>query len=192
MAEDPADLDAFDQALTDKMNQLKDLLVSKRRSYGASNLTRHGVFGILVRTDDKMERLRHMHEEGLQVTDVGESYTDAWQDVAGYALLALLFLEHGPAMYTDGHLATARAAARQLDTPEPDYRTFPSYALEESQEAGRARDAAHQQSTTTVMPGLIRADFGESDAGVFTSRGDVFSDREEAVEYRAYPGPEGQ
>lgn len=80
----------FDRALNDVMVEMGNLLGRKRESYGPSNLSKFGDVGVLVRTSDKVERLAHMHRHGLTTSAVGEDAEDAWRDIAGYALLALV------------------------------------------------------------------------------------------------------
>lgn len=80
----------FREQMTGVAMEMVDLLCRKRASYGPDNLTKFGEFGILVRTSDKLERLAHMHRQGIDVTEVGEDAEDAWCDLAGYSLLVLL------------------------------------------------------------------------------------------------------
>lgn len=79
--------DEFDTVLGMVLRDMHDLLVAKNQSYGPANLTKFGDEGVLVRTSDKLERLIHMRQQGIDITAVGENALDAWVDIAGYALL---------------------------------------------------------------------------------------------------------
>lgn len=80
----------FVNALDGVTDDMKRLLRDKRLSYGPSNLAKFGDLGVLVRTSDKIERLAHMHREGIEMTAVRESAEDAWSDIVGYGLLVLV------------------------------------------------------------------------------------------------------
>lgn len=96
------DIVAFRLALADLAHEMVTHLTIKRASYGAGNLTRHGLYGILIRSDDKAERLRQMYVMNVpRTTASGETEQDAWDDILGYALLAGLFLRYGARMYPD-------------------------------------------------------------------------------------------
>ena len=69
------------------------LLRSKRRDYGTQNIDEFGEFGILVRINDKVARLKNLMQ-GEKVPNY-ESIDDTWRDIAGYALLALELKERG-------------------------------------------------------------------------------------------------
>jgi hypothetical protein len=97
------DIRAFRSALETIVAEMVELLTVKRASYGPANLERHGLYGILVRLDDKGERLRQMYQGNVpKTTATGENEQDAWDDILGYSLLAALFLRHGPQMYSVG------------------------------------------------------------------------------------------
>lgn len=88
-----AEVEGFRFAMQEIADTMVQMLVEKRASYGPHNLIRHGLHGMLVRSDDKAERLRQIYQGNIpRDTAVGESECDAWRDIAGYALLALLFL----------------------------------------------------------------------------------------------------
>lgn len=74
------------------LEDIRDMLLSKRYAYGSDNLTDFGGFGILVRSSDKLRRLRNMYENE-NVTVDHESLADQWFDLAGYAINAILLEE---------------------------------------------------------------------------------------------------
>jgi hypothetical protein len=92
-----ADELAFRAQLQGVFAEMTDLLVAKRRSYGANNLTRFGGFGIVVRASDKIERLATMYRTNVTSNADGDTMTDAWRDLMGYAVLALLHEQEGSA-----------------------------------------------------------------------------------------------
>ena len=76
----------FEDACYKKAEHIAALVISKQIDYGHDNINAFGEFGILVRTNDKVARLRNLHgKEG-----VTEPRIDAWKDIAGYAILALM------------------------------------------------------------------------------------------------------
>ena len=108
--------DAFRAGLEVQANTIIDLLCAKRASYGPDNLTRFGEFGILVRVGDKLERLAHMHRQGLTDTAVGESLDDAWDDILGYALLRKLVAFTEAVNLEDDNDGTLQTSAGEIDS----------------------------------------------------------------------------
>lgn len=86
-------LAAFRDEVEAVYDRQADLLVDKRDSYGADNLTADGRMGMMIRTSDKIARLRHMYKNQRTEGGDGESELDAWMDVLGYATLALIDIE---------------------------------------------------------------------------------------------------
>lgn len=80
----------FNGELAQVCEDMRQLLVAKRESYGPFNLAKFGDDGILIRVSDKLERLIHMSRENLETTAVDESRIDAWRDIVGYGLLVLM------------------------------------------------------------------------------------------------------
>ncbi len=104
------DMYLFREGLSQITQAMETLLAAKRASYGPGNLLAFGLFGVLVRASDKFERLKHMYEKQIRVTEVGENEHDAWRDICGYSLLALMFIKYGPRM-----LPTQSKRVEQLD-----------------------------------------------------------------------------
>ena len=82
----------FEDATHRIANEIADLLIMKQKDYGKSNILDFGEYGILVRTNDKVARLKELVIKNK--TPANEKKTDSWKDIAGYALLALM-LERG-------------------------------------------------------------------------------------------------
>ena len=93
----------FDEACELLARDIASLVVSKQHDYGKGNILRYEEFikkllgkeyragsGILARLNDKMERLKNLYAKGGEPKN--ESIEDTYQDIIGYALLALLLL----------------------------------------------------------------------------------------------------
>jgi hypothetical protein len=69
-------------------DDLRLMLVRKHRAYG-HNLLRHGERGIWIRIDDKRDRMDHMDATGISTLEP-EGPAEAWLDIAGYAIQAVM------------------------------------------------------------------------------------------------------
>jgi len=77
-----------DVALAD----IRKVLIDRMRKYGYGNIARHGELGLLVRLDDKLARLSNLLESGFGVDASDETKVDTVVDIAGYAVIWLLWL----------------------------------------------------------------------------------------------------
>lgn len=80
--------ETFEDACVIVVEGLSELVISKQRDYGKDNILDFGEMGLVVRTNDKIARLKNLifkKREG-----VTEPKIDAWRDCAGYAIVALL------------------------------------------------------------------------------------------------------
>jgi hypothetical protein len=76
----------FNEAAQEVASEIANLICKKQHDYGHDNILAFGEFGLLVRTNDKVARLRNLiNKEGIT-----EPRLDSWRDIAGYALLALM------------------------------------------------------------------------------------------------------
>lgn len=76
----------FNEACQQIANELVELICKKQHDYGHDNINAFGEFGLLVRTNDKIARLKNLiGKEGIT-----EPRVDAWKDIAGYAIIALM------------------------------------------------------------------------------------------------------
>lgn len=82
--------DEYADALDSVLQKIRDTILRKHHDYGTKNLLRHGLFGILVRIDDKSARLNNLLNKDIMVRD--ESIEDTFIDLAGYAIQAILML----------------------------------------------------------------------------------------------------
>ncbi|GEM88171.1 hypothetical protein [Meiothermus granaticius] len=64
------------------------LFASKQEAYGRGNIAGFGELGVLVRLNDKLERLKNLVY--LQRSTDLESVRDTWLDVLGYGLIGLM------------------------------------------------------------------------------------------------------
>jgi len=66
----------------------------KQLDYGPKNISSFGTFGVVVRMNDKFERIKTLFNFGRRKRAVNESIRDTFSDVHVYALIALM-LEQG-------------------------------------------------------------------------------------------------
>ena len=79
-------IESFEEACHKVAQEVADLVIRKQKDYGHGNINAFGELGLIVRTNDKVARLRNLQgKEG-----VTEPRIDAWFDLAGYALIALM------------------------------------------------------------------------------------------------------
>ena len=78
----------WDEACKEIADEIVNLLISKQRDYGKNNILDFGEYGILVRSNDKMARLKNLNQKG--VNPANESIEDTWKDISGYAIIALM------------------------------------------------------------------------------------------------------
>lgn len=100
---DPTELDSARVSVhLDKMNvfnadaseiyeELRNVLCSKQNDYGPGNINNAPggpINGLLVRMNDKMERLKNLMYNGAVAKN--ESIEDSFVDIANYAVIALM------------------------------------------------------------------------------------------------------
>ena len=61
----------------------------RQRKYGRNNIAKWGALGVLMRGDDKTERLRHIYA-GNRNESLDESISDSWLDKVNYALMGAM------------------------------------------------------------------------------------------------------
>ena len=62
------------------------LFDKKQHDYGPGNIAKFGEFGVLVRTNDKLERLINLNKRND--SPANESIIDTWQDLSVYGAIA--------------------------------------------------------------------------------------------------------
>ena len=83
---EPADTWSLD--LGELLQEVGILMRDRHKKYGSGNISKRGIPGILVRLDDKLARI-----DNGDMDYADESYRDAWMDVVGYSLIALMCLD---------------------------------------------------------------------------------------------------
>ena len=66
------------------------LMDRKQLDYGPKNISGFGTFGVLVRMNDKFERIKHLYNKGKRRKAENESIEDTMRDIANYAVIALM------------------------------------------------------------------------------------------------------
>lgn len=78
----------LDQAFDSELRKLLEIFIKKHKDYGKDNILDNGELGIIFRINDKLRRLQHLATKNDQA--INENVTDSWQDIAVYAVIALL------------------------------------------------------------------------------------------------------
>lgn len=62
----------------------------KQQDYGPRNISGFGTFGVVVRMNDKFERLKTLFGKGRRKRATNESIIDTLRDISNYATIALM------------------------------------------------------------------------------------------------------
>lgn len=89
----PEHLEQFTEDLLAVTERQLQLLIEKQLSYGPGNINAFGEYGVLVRMNDKIERLKHIYNNYESVAPTHESTDDSWLDIGNYALIAQMLRE---------------------------------------------------------------------------------------------------
>ena len=79
--------------LSNTVNELSELLISKHRDYGTKNISLApggAINGLRVRMHDKLARINNLVDSGADPEH--ESLEDSFKDMANYAIIGLLVL----------------------------------------------------------------------------------------------------
>ena len=79
--------------LSNTVNELSELLISKHRDYGPKNISLApggAINGLRVRMHDKLARINNLVDSGADPEH--ESLEDSFKDMANYAIIGLLVL----------------------------------------------------------------------------------------------------
>ena len=88
--EDPVAMKLTEKAM-ERLGRFAMMFYRKQLDYGVGNIGKFGKLGVLVRLNDKVERLNTMWKEGQ--TPSHESVEDTFYDIIGYAVIGLLLQE---------------------------------------------------------------------------------------------------
>ena len=81
----------WQMACQEKALSIAEMLITKQHDYGKANITDFGELGILVRSNDKIARLKNLSKN--KANPKNESKRDSWADLAGYSILALMLID---------------------------------------------------------------------------------------------------
>jgi len=88
MVFDDSDPRTFMEALGLVLDEMRDVMMVKQRDYGPGNILDFKDYGVLVRANDKMARLRNLYTSGN--APANETIDDSWLDLANYAVIAMM------------------------------------------------------------------------------------------------------
>ena len=82
----------FEDAVYELATEIAELVIVKQRDYGHDNINAFGLMGIVVRSSDKVARLRNLikERETTHREPLNESVQDTLMDTAGYSILGLM------------------------------------------------------------------------------------------------------
>ena len=78
----------LEKAWLREVGKIYALFCKKQRCYGSGNIAKFGEHGVLIRVNDKLERLINLVKGGDNPLD--ETIEDTWRDLADYSIIALL------------------------------------------------------------------------------------------------------
>lgn len=78
----------FEEAAHIVAKEIAELVISKQRDYGHSNILAFGELGVLIRANDKIARLRNLIMNDRKPDN--EAKIDSWSDLSGYGIIALM------------------------------------------------------------------------------------------------------
>jgi hypothetical protein len=90
--------ETFPEAAEKVAREMVDLLIKKQRDYGPKNILEFGLIGVLIRVNDKIERLKNLYgvKDGTFQEKVAknESILDTWKDLGNYSIIAQLLINN--------------------------------------------------------------------------------------------------
>ncbi|MBI5127241.1 DUF1599 domain-containing protein [Candidatus Roizmanbacteria bacterium] len=79
----------LDESFEKVCEELLKIFIKKHKDYGKNNILDTGETGVLYRISDKINRLKHLLENGKKPTN--ETIEDNWLDIAVYGVIAILY-----------------------------------------------------------------------------------------------------
>ena len=70
------------------LKEIEILLKRKNEMYGDENIIKIGEEGILVRLEEKLERLKHLSK--IKKDPAEETIEDTWKDIIGYGIIGIM------------------------------------------------------------------------------------------------------
>jgi hypothetical protein len=75
--------------INEALNRMLAVAVAKHKDYGVDNILVYGELGVLVRTRDKLSRIKNLKKkDGF----VGEKLEETWMDLAIYMVILLMLM----------------------------------------------------------------------------------------------------
>lgn len=75
---------------TDSAGVIYKTVLGKQKMYGHGNIARFEIPGIVIRMNDKLERLKNLR--GFDGPVLFEPVQDTWLDICGYSIIAIMWL----------------------------------------------------------------------------------------------------
>jgi len=85
--DNPAAAGEFDSWMI--REQITETLIRKQMDYGHNNIARFGRIGLIIRTHDKLARLRNLHLSSNNPQN--EALTDTYVDIIGYSAIGMMW-----------------------------------------------------------------------------------------------------
>jgi len=76
-----------------KMLKCAGLFDKKQHDYGPDNIAQFGDLGVLIRLNDKIQRLRTLYMSGEQPEFTDEAFADTWMDIHVYGVIGWMCLD---------------------------------------------------------------------------------------------------
>jgi hypothetical protein len=80
----------MEQLFAEILKEMFETFCKKQKSYGRGNISQFGERGVLIRSSDKLERLKRLVWNGVENPLSNENIEDTWVDLAVYSAIALL------------------------------------------------------------------------------------------------------
>jgi len=82
-------MEKFGVEFESELSEILTLALSKHSKYGPKPIIKSKGFGILLRQEEKIERLKNIYEDGEFKTE--ESVEEDLRDIAVYSILAIMY-----------------------------------------------------------------------------------------------------
>lgn len=80
----------LEQISASTLAEYHELWKKKQKSYGTGNIGEFGSVGCLIRSSDKIQRLKRHYINGTENPLSDETVEDTWLDLLGYAMMGLM------------------------------------------------------------------------------------------------------
>jgi len=83
----------LEQHMLRGMQKIFSLFKQKNHDYGSANLSKTWIVGVIVRLNDKIERMLNLTRNNIQPLVKDESVVDTFMDVANYGIIGYLMAD---------------------------------------------------------------------------------------------------